>query len=309
MAQDKKNSVDRGCRKGILLAGGAGTRLFPLTKVINKHLLAVHDKPMIYYSLATLMLAGIRDILLITSPDAIEFFRDLFGDGRAWGLTIQYAEQQRPAGIAEALLIGETFIGTDSVCLVLGDNIFYGHGLPEMLQTGAAATASGACIFSYQVADPSRYGVVTLDAAGKPLDITEKPRQPMSNFAVTGLYFYNSDAVAMAKTLKPSGRSELEITDINRLYLARGQLTVQSLGRGFVWFDTGTPTALAYASRYIEIVQDRQNTGIAFPEEIAYRMGFIKLPELSRLVEKMGNSAYQDYLARLVSEETRLSRS
>ena len=296
------NDTPKTCTKGIILAGGAGTRLFPTTKVINKHLLPVYDKPMIYYSLSTLMLAGIRDILVISAAETLGQFETLLRDGSRWGLSIGYAAQTSPRGIAEAFIIGEAFIGGDPVSLILGDNIFFGHGLPVMLREGAAKAASGACIFSYQVSEPERYGIISLEKDGSPSEIVEKPQHPKSNFAVTGLYFYDGRVVDIAKSLAPSGRGELEITDLNRVYLEAGRLAVLHFGRGFVWFDTGTLDSLSRASNYVELVQSRQNTGIAFPEEVAYRMGYVTIDQLDALTADMEDSAYKRYLVTLASE-------
>ncbi len=290
------------CTKGIVLAGGAGTRLFPMTTVINKHLLPVHDKPMIYYPLTTLMLAGITDILVISAAQTLAQFETLLQDGSRWGLSIGYAEQIAPRGIAEAFLIGADFIDGDPVALILGDNIFFGHGLPEMLREGAPKELSGACVFSYHVNEPERYGIVSLEKDGRPSGIVEKPKHPKSNLAVTGLYFYDGQVVEIAKAIAPSGRGELEITDLNRAYLEAGRLAVIHLGRGFVWFDTGTPDSLARAGTYVELVQSRQNTGIAFPEEVAYNMDYISFDQLEALVATMGDNDYRSYLAKVVSE-------
>jgi glucose-1-phosphate thymidylyltransferase len=286
--------------KGIILAGGTGSRLFPATLGVSKQLLPVYDKPMVYYPLSTLMLAGIRDVLLISTPSDLPAFERVFGDGRRFGLRISYAPQPRPEGLAQAFLIGRTFIGGDGVALVLGDNLFFGHGFVELI-TQAATHDHGATVFSYPVRDAQRYGVVQLDAAGKPLSIEEKPRTPKSNLAVTGLYFYDQQVIEFAEQLKPSARGELEITDVNRAYLNRGQLRVAQLGRGFAWLDTGTPEALLQASMFVETLQTRQGLNIACLEEIALRNGWITAAEVGALAAPMAN-AYGDYLRRLVEE-------
>jgi glucose-1-phosphate thymidylyltransferase len=288
--------------KGIVLAGGAGTRLHPMTRVMSKQLLPVYDKPMVYYPLCTLMLAGIREILIISTPTDLPRFRDLLGDGKSWGMSLSYAEQPRPEGIAQAFLIGRDFIAGDSVALILGDNIFHGHGFSERLQA-AARVQTGATVFAYYVKDPERYGVVEMDATGKAVNIEEKPRNPKSNFAVTGLYFYDHQVVGIAESLRPSPRGELEITDLNKVYLQRGQLDVQAMGRGYAWLDTGTHESLAQASRFIEVIEQRQGLKISVPEEIAYRMGFIGLGELAALAEPLARSEYGKYLLRVVEEE------
>ncbi len=285
--------------KGIVLAGGAGTRLHPVTLSISKQLLPVYDKPMVYYPISALMLAGIRDILLISTPEDLPLFRRLLGDGAQWGLSFTYAEQARPEGLAQAFLIGRDFIGEERVALVLGDNIFYGHGLPEQLQA-AARCDSGATVFAYRVRDPERYGVVSFDADGQATTLEEKPAQPKSNYAVTGLYFYDNRVVEFARGLKPSARGELEITDLNRLYLERGALNVQLLGRGVAWLDTGTHESLIQASMFIEALEARQGLKVGCPEEIAFRCGFIDAAQLERLARPLAKSGYGTYLLDLL---------
>ncbi len=290
-------------RKGIILAGGSGTRLYPLTHSVSKQIMPVYDKPMIYYPLSVLMLAGIRDILVISTPRDLSGFRDLLGDGRQWGLNLSYTVQPSPEGLAQAFLIGEAFIGNRPVCLVLGDNIFFGTGLPEMLRRASAQT-QGATVFGYYVKDPERYGVVSLDAQGRALDIEEKPAQPKSHYAVTGLYFYDHDVVSIARSLRPSARGELEITDVNRAYLARGDLLVELMGRGFAWLDTGTHEALLDAAQYVRVVQERQGLQIACPEEIAYRQGLISAAQLEKLAQPYAKSQYGRYLLDLLKPGT-----
>jgi glucose-1-phosphate thymidylyltransferase len=281
--------------KGIILAGGTGTRLYPVTTVVSKQLLPVFDKPMIYYPLSTLMLAGIRDILVISTPQDQHLFQRLLGDGSEMGLRFSYATQESPRGLADAFIVGREFVGQDSVALVLGDNIFYGHGLPEMLSS-AASRRRGATIFGYVVNTPEQYGVVELAPSGHAVSIEEKPKQPKSNVAVTGLYFYDNDVLDIAASVKPSVRGELEITDVNRAYLERGDLFVEVLGRGFAWLDTGTHASLVEASHFVQILEQRQGTRIACPEEIALRQGYISLEAFEKAARKSGKSSYGEYL-------------
>jgi glucose-1-phosphate thymidylyltransferase len=287
-------------RKGIILAGGSGTRLYPITRVVSKQLLPIYDKPMIFYPLSVLMLAGIREILIITTPEDQSLFQALLGDGSQWGLSIQYAAQPEPGGLAQAYLIGADFVAGESSCLILGDNIFYGHGLNQMLDR-AAGRDTGATVFGYWVGDPERYGVAEIGAGGKVISIEEKPEAPKSNYAVTGLYFYDGRAPEFAAGLQPSVRGELEITDLNRCYLERGELTLEKMGRGFAWLDTGTHESLVQASTYIQTIEQRQGLRIACPEEISWQRGWIDDQALLALAEPLSKNGYGEYLRSLVT--------
>jgi glucose-1-phosphate thymidylyltransferase len=287
--------------KGVILAGGRGTRLYPLTTGVSKQLLPVYNKPLVYYPLAVLMLAGIREILVISTPEDRSAFHHLLGDGKPWGLCLSYAEQSQPRGLADALLVGRDFINREPVCLVLGDNILYGYGLPDTLRTAARLT-KGAIIFACPVKDPERYGVVEFDSQGRVLSIEEKPQRPRSNYAVPGIYLYDSQVVEIAASLKPSARGELEITDLNRVYLDRGELRVELLGRGIAWLDAGTHESLLQAANFVQTVEERQGLMISCPEEIAYRLGYIGAEQLRSLAQEMAHNGYGNYLLRLLDE-------
>ncbi|HEU0117496.1 MAG TPA: glucose-1-phosphate thymidylyltransferase RfbA [Alphaproteobacteria bacterium] len=289
-------------KKGIILAGGSGTRLYPATRGISKQLIPIHDKPMIYYPLSTLMLAGIREFLLISTPRDLPLFKGMLGDGSQWGISIQYAEQAAPNGLAEAFIIGERFIGSDSVAMILGDNLYFGHGLQDLLPQ-IAKRKSGATVFAYRVANPERYGVIEYNKKGQPTDVIEKPKKAPSKWAVTGLYFYDNDVVKIAKGLKPSARGELEITDINRAYLKQDKLSVSRLGRGYAWLDTGTHESLGDAADFIRIVEQRQGLKIGCPEEIAYANQYIDTAQLLKLADEMGKTEYARYLRELTDPE------
>ena len=288
--------------KGIVLAGGSGTRLYPVTHALSKQLLPVYDKPMVYYPLTVLMLAKIKDILIITTPEDVDRFRQLLGDGTQWGIRLEYAVQPKPEGLAQAFLLGKDFLAGEGCCLVLGDNIFFGHDLPKILEQ-AASRSKGASVFAYQVSDPERYGVVEFNGKGQVVSVEEKPQHPRSNFAITGIYFYDEDIVDVAEQIKPSHRGELEITDVNRIYMERGELNVELLSRGFAWFDTGTHDSLLEAANFIHTIEHRQGLKIACPEEIAYRQGWITAEQLEKVAARIGKSSYAVYLRKLLKEQ------
>ena len=297
----KLEPEEQNLRKGIILAGGTGSRLWPMTHAVSKQLIPVYDKPMIYYPLTVLMLAGVRDLLVISTPHDLPNFRNLLGDGSQWGLSISYAEQPKPEGLAQAFLIGEEFIGGEPVCLALGDNLFYGHDLGTSLMN-ASKRKEGATIFGYHTNEPEQYGVVEFDAAGKVISLEEKPAKPKSNYAVPGIYFYDREVVGLVKTLKPSARGELEITDLNRLYLEQGNLQVELLGRGTTWLDTGTPNALADATQFVQVIQERQGLKIACPEEIALEQDWISADKVLDRAARLGKNEYAAYLRRRVAD-------
>jgi glucose-1-phosphate thymidylyltransferase len=289
-------------KKGIILAGGSGTRLYPATKAVSKQLMPVHDKPMIYYPLSTMLLTGIRDILLISTPRDLPLFQGLLGDGRQWGINLIYAEQSAPKGLAESFIIGRDFIGNDNVALILGDNLYYGQGLPVLLPRVAKKT-SGATVFAYRVSNPEQYGVVAYDKSGQPIDVLEKPSQPPSRWAVTGFYFYDNQVIDIARSLKPSARGELEITDITRAYLKMNKLEIMRLGRGYTWLDTGTHESLATATDFVRILEQRQGLKIGCPEEIALALGYINAEQVLKIASQMGKTEYAEYLHDLVSPD------
>ena len=289
-------------RKGIILAGGSGTRLHPVTQAVSKQLMPIYDKPMIYYPLSALMLAGLRDILVISTPQDTPRFQELLGDGAKWGMNLQYAVQPSPDGLAQAFIIGRNFIGDDHAALVLGDNVFYGHELQQLLQS-AHARREGATVFAYPVSDPERYGVVEFDASGRAVSLEEKPKEPRSRYAVTGIYFYDNDVIEIAKNLKPSPRGELEITDLNRVYLERGRMSVELMGRGMAWLDTGTHDSLLEAAQFVQTIERRQGLKVCCPEEIAYRQGFIDAAQVERLAAPLAKSGYGKYLKDMLKEQ------